>query len=325
MSENNNNSSSNSKLSEMFAKYKHWRAERKRIAEENAPKTPMEKLISMAKTILGAIVVVMVINGLLVASFVVPTGSMENTVMTGDFLFVNKFMYGPSTPQIIPFLNIPLPFYKFPGIKDPEKGDVIVFIYPGDRDEVEPKEFQYYLKRCIATAGDSLRIVGHKVLVNGKEFHLPEHAKYDESVPDMPAEQYSTFPVGRGYTKNIYGPIRIPKKGDRINLTLENLREWEVFIKREGKSIDVRDSKIYIDNQATNSYTVERDYCFAMGDNRDHSLDSRYWGFVPYDNVVGTPMMIYWSWEARDEYLNENSFGEKIKNIRWSRLFSIIN
>jgi len=80
------------------------------------PETFSEHLLSWTKTILGAIVIVMLINGVAIASFVVPTPSMEKTVMTGDFLFVNKFIYGPSTPQVVPFFNIPLPFLKTPPI-----------------------------------------------------------------------------------------------------------------------------------------------------------------------------------------------------------------
>mgnify|MGYP000976642483 CR=1 FL=1 len=303
---------------------KNWREVRNKKAEEKQPQTTSEKIISFGKTLIGAILIVMIINGLFLASFVVPTGSMENTVMTGDFLFVNKFIYGPSTPQIVPFLNIPLPFYKFPGVKDPEVGDVIVFIYPGDRDEVESKEFQYYLKRCVATAGDTLQIIGNKVYVNNKEYYLPENGVYDPRVPDSPAEQLSTFPKGRNYTRNNYGPIRIPKKGDIINVDLFNLKEWEYFIRKEGKTVEASNFQLLIDGKPTNSYKVERDYCFGLGDNRDHSLDSRYWGFIPYDNVVGTPMIVYWSWESRDEYLNEYSFIEKVKRIRWSRIFNII-
>ena len=157
-----------SKLKEYWGKYSQWKQERKAKQEANKPQTIQEHIWSWTKTIVGAILVVMVINGILVASFVVPTGSMENTVMTGDFLFVNKFVYGPSTPQVVPFLNIPLPFYKFPGVKDPKRGDVIVFIYPGERDEVEAREFQYYLKRCVAVAGDVLRVEGHKIYVNNQ-------------------------------------------------------------------------------------------------------------------------------------------------------------
>ena len=100
------------------------------------PMTLGETLISWLKTIVSSLLIVMIINGLLIASFVVPTGSMENEVMAGDFLFVNKFLYGGSTPQTIPFFNTPLPYLRLPGLRDPERMDVIVFIYPGDRDQI---------------------------------------------------------------------------------------------------------------------------------------------------------------------------------------------
>ena len=309
-------------------KYNLWMQKRKQKKIERRKKqkqqTPLQQIWSWTKTIVGAIVVVMFINGLLVASFVVPTGSMENTVMTGDFLFVNEFVFGPSTPQLIPFLNIPLPYYQFPAVREPNRGDVIVFIYPGDRDEAKPKVFQYYLKRCVAKAGDTLQIIGHKVLVNNKQFMLPKNGVYDQSVPETPAEKWMTFPEGRGYTRNTYGPIRIPKKGDVINLTAANAKEWEFFIQKEGASYSYDGVKFVIDGKATDKYVVRQDYCFGMGDNRDHSLDSRYWGFIPMKNVVGTPMMVYWSWESRDEYGNELGLFDKIGRIRWSRLFKII-
>lgn len=303
-------------------KHKEKKLERKKKQKQQ---TPAQQIWSWVKTIVGAVIVVMFINGLFVASFVVPTGSMENTVMTGDFLFVNEFVFGPSTPQLIPFLNIPLPYYQFPAPRQPKQGDVIVFIYPGDRDEVKPKVFQYYLKRCIATAGDTLQIIGHRVLVNNKEFRLPPNGTYDPMVPETPAEKWMTFPEGRGYTRNNYGPIRIPKKGDVINLTPENCKEWEFFIKKEGASFDFDGTKFTIDGKVTNSYVVRRDYVFGMGDNRDHSLDSRYWGFIPVKNVVGTPMMVYWSWESRDEYGNELGVFDKLGKIRWNRIFKIIH
>lgn len=148
-----------------------------RLRKEVKPKKEenfIQSIINTIKILPQAILFVMIINGIAIASFVVPTGSMENEVMTGDFLFVNKFKYGPTTPQIIPILNIPLPYYKFPGFWEPEKGDVIVFVYPGDRDELESAEFQYYLKRCIATAGDVLEIKDKVVYVNGKKYPFPK-------------------------------------------------------------------------------------------------------------------------------------------------------
>lgn len=293
----------------------------KKKKEPKKPETPKEQFISWVKTILGAIVVVMFINGAAIASFVVPTGSMENTVMTGDFLFVNKFLYGPTTPQLIPFFNIPLPFYKFPGIKEPEKNDVIVFIYPGDRDQVKPTEFVYYLKRCVATAGDVIEISNKKLIVNGVEVELPEHGRYDRNLPIYPGDKSRTFPPGAGYTRDNYGPVKIPKKGDVIKLSPENIRQWDVFITREGHEVTSTSTSVYIDEKPVTEYTVKRDYCFALGDNRDNSLDSRYWGFVPYDNVVGSPIVVYWSWNTDIPLTN---LIEKLGSTRLTRMGTLI-
>ncbi len=279
-------------------------------------------LISWIKTIAGAIVIVMIINGIAIASFVVPTGSMENTVMTGDFLFVNKFVYGPSTPQVIPFFNIPLPYYKLPPIMDPEKGDVIVFVFPGMRDQAEADEFQYYLKRCVATAGDTLQIINNKLYVNGKESKLPEHGTYDDYYPDLPREKFDTFPYGKGWTRKNYGPIVIPKEGDKIQLTKQTLPEWKIFIAREGHSVTTDGVNILIDGEVRNEYTVERDYVFGMGDNRDHSLDSRFWGFIPVQDIVGSPIVVYWSWDTNSPISN---LVDKFKSIRWNRIATFID
>lgn len=283
-----------------------------------------EEIISWIKTIIGAVIVVMVINGVAVASFVVPTGSMENTVMTGDFLFVNKYAYGPTTPQIIPFVNVPLPFWRIPApfTKDPEPGDVIVFIYPGDRDDVEPDDFVYYLKRCVAAAGDTVALRKNALFLNGKKIDLPEHGKIFEGEYIDFGDKMKTFPPGLGFTKSDYGPIRVPKEGDKIDINIENWKQWEVFIKREGNDITVNGGKIYINGEQSNTYTVEKNYCFGVGDNRDNSLDSRYWGFVPYENVVGTPMVVYWSWDTDIPF---SSIFDKIGSTRLSRIGTIID
>ena len=307
-------------ITDSFKKAWAWYKERRRARKE-ARKKPMtfkEQVVSWTKTIVGAIIVVMIINGLAIASFVVPTGSMQKTVMAGDFLFVNKFIYGPSTPQVIPFLNIPLPFLRFPGLREPEQGDVIVFIYPGERNELKPKNFEYYLKRCIAVAGDSLLIVNKRVFVNGAEFPLPPNA----AAPLYPVNNApAPSPYGKGFTFDNYGPIRVPKEGDILQLNNNNIAEWKIFIEREGHKVSFDINTITIDGSATTEYKVQRNYCFGMGDNRDDSKDSRDWGFIPYENVVGTPIMVYWSWSPEIEMKN---LGEKLKSIRWSRLGTFI-
>ncbi len=292
---------------------------KKKAKQEKKPQTFEEKLVSWIKTIVSAIIIVMFINGALVANFVVPTGSMENTVLPGDFLVVNRFIYGPSTPQIIPFLNTPLPFIKLPPLKQVKRGDVIVFIFPGYRDQVEPDEFQYYLKRCVALGGDTILIRNKKLYINGKFVPLPPHGKIDPRLPAPPGDEFRTFPPGMGFTRDNYGPLVVPKAGDTIRISVQNIRQWNIFIQREGHSVAVQNGTVLIDGKPADFYVVERDYCFAMGDNRDQSLDSRYWGFVPIDNIVGEPVFVYWSWDT-----NLPSIFQKFSTIRWHRIGTII-
>lgn len=302
----------------------------------NRPLTAKEHILSWTKTILGALLIVMIVNGLFIQSFVVPTGSMENEVMTGDFVFVNRFVYGGSTPQTIPFLNVPLPYLRLPGFRDPEKGDVIVFIYPGDRDELEAKEFQYYLKRCVAVAGDTLEVRDGYAYVNGVKENPPENVQFKQKGGySAERDQFATFPKGRKYTRDNWGPMRIPKEGDVIQLDVENLEQWRVFIEREGHTVRQDGQLVRIDDEVVNSYTVKRDYVFGMGDNRNDSQDSRYWGFIPEENVVGTPLIVYWSWETETRITDAQgndiampqpkSFWEKLGSIRWNRIFNDID
>ncbi len=304
----------------------------KKRKPEKPPEGFFEHIWSWVKTFVWALTVVTIVNGLALASFVVPTGSMESTVMTGDFLFVNKFKYGPSTPQIIPFFNIPLPYYKTPPIWAPEQGDVIVFIFPGNRDQEQPDNFEYYLKRCVAVAGDVLEVKGGRVFVNGTEFPLPTHGQMLPWPADFrqnvvyPDDRVRTFPAGRGYTRDDYGPIRIPKEGDVLQLNEQSFQEMGTFIAREGHEVDAM--RMTIDGVSAQSYTVERDYVFGMGDNRDNSLDSRFWGFIPKQDVVGTPIMVYWSMPVSDPNdVNRAplTLKDRIKGIRWSRLGTFIH
>ena len=287
--------------------------------KEKKPETFQEQVFSLLKILPQAILFVMIINGLALASFVVPTGSMMNTVMPGDFLFVNRFKYGPTTPQIIPFVNIPLPYYKFPGFWSPQVDDVIVFVYPGNKNEIKSKEFMYYLKRCVAVAGDSLRVDGKNIYVNGNLIDSPEYGQKITPNNNKPAG----YPVGTRQTLDNYS-IYVPKKGDTIAINSFNIREWDIFIKREGHEVtyDMLNKKVIVDGVAITEYIVERDYCFGIGDNQDNSTDSRIFGFIPYENVVGTPMVVYWSWLPDGNVIK--NFKEKFTSIRWERLGNII-
>ena len=119
------------------------------------------------------------------------------------------------------------------------------------------------------------------------------------------------------WTRDNYGPVWIPKKGESIKLTLDNLPIYERPIRAyEGNELEVRDGKIYINGKETNQYTFKMDYYWMMGDNRHNSADSRYWGFVPEDHIVGKPIFIWWSSDPDRHGIN---------GIRWSRLFRLVD
>jgi signal peptidase I len=289
---------------------------------EIIPANWKEKVFAFFKEfgiVLGAF---LLLNNFVIASFLVPTGSMENEVLTGDLLFVNKFIYGGTSPRNIPFTNIRLPWFRVPAIKDVERGDVIVFEFPGYRDEVQPDEFQFYLKRCVGMPGDTIRIINKVLYVNGQPAPIPRNLKfsYPGRVSDSIPEE-RIFPPGAAWNEFNYGPLVVPYVGMTIPITPGNYRSWETFIKREGHQPGLAANQVFVDGKAVSEYRVERDYLFGMGDHRDNSLDSRYWGFIPTDNLVGSPILVYWSWNSDIPLYNIFS---RLGSIRWGRVGTLI-
>jgi signal peptidase I len=191
-----------------------------------------------AEAIVMAVVLALFIRTFIVQAFKIPSGSMKPTLLVGDHILVNKFIYGVKLPfvgkTIIP-------------VSEPRRGDVIVFVFPEDRS----KDF---IKRVVAVGGDTVEIKNKHVYVNGKQVADP-HAHFTDR-RSMPAELY-------------------PR---------DNLKPR----------------------------VVPKDHIFVMGDNRDQSYDSRYWGFVPLEDVRGKAFLIYWSWR-------ETGLG-----VRWSRLGDLV-
>ena len=108
-----------------------------------------------------------------------------------------------------------------------------------------------------------------------------------------------------------------------MKISPDNYRMWETFIRRDGHNAELRsDGTVAIDGKATDTYIVEKDYVFGMGDHRDNSLDSRFWGFIPKENLVGTPLIVYWSWNT--DIPLYDIFG-RLGSVRWGRLFSLVH
>ncbi len=216
-----------------------------------------------SEAILFALVAAMILRIFVVQAFRIPTGSMEDTLLVGDFLLVNKFIYGVRTPDKIPLVNIKIPWIRLPGFSKPQRGDVVVFKYPENPD-------QDYIKRCVAVAGDTVEIHDKQLYVNGELVANPPHSKFS-AVHYPPGQYESGIKPPRAGNRDHYGPIFVPEA-----------------------------------------------HYFMMGDNRDNSLDSRYWGFLPEENVVGEAVIIYFSWDKTAK------FYQLFDMIRWGRIGDII-
>ena len=123
------------------------------------------------------------------------------------------------------------------------------------------------------------------------------------------------------WSQDNFGPIYIPEAGVTVKLDSESLPFYEQIIKNyENNDLQVMGENIYINGKKADSYTFKQDYFYLIGDNRHNSLDGRYWGYVPFDHVLGKPVMVWFSWDA-----NAASFGEKLKSIRWDRMFTTVH
>lgn len=190
------------------------------------------------ESIVIALILALFIRTFVVQAFKIPSSSMEPTLLVGDHILVSKFIYG-----------IPVPFtgIKLLPLRKPERGDIIVFRFPGDKSKD-------YIKRVIGVEGDTIEVIDKKVYINGRPFEDPYGVHLDPLV----------FPRGMEVRDN-FGPFTVP--------------EGSVFV---------------------------------MGDNRDRSYDSRYWGVVRLEEIKGRAFIIYWSWNSNDHW------------VRWGRLGRLI-
>jgi signal peptidase I len=215
------------------------------VGEVAAPAAPVRRksvFREYVEAIGVAILLALVIRTLVVQAFTIPSGSMMDSLLIGDYILVNKFLYGAE----LPFTD-----YRMPGFRDPQRGDIIVFRYPQD----EKRDF---IKRIVATPGERVQVRGHRVYIDGRLLDEP-YARGTEAGAVASGQQLAC-----GYA---YGcePLTVPP-----------------------------------------------DSYFVMGDNRNNSQDSRYWGFVRKDKIKGKAFLIYWSWDGERYWL------------RWWRLLKYV-
>ncbi len=292
---------------------------------EKEEQTATQKTIKFFKNLLFALIAALLIKSTFIETSRIPTGSMEKTILVGDFLFVNRFIYDFYSPRNIPFTDIELPYFDIPSIREPERYDIVVFEYPGDRDELKPKHIMTYVKRLIGLPGDTIEIKNQVVFINGKEAWIPPHIQYLKPypIPRGVGRPY-IFPKNSGWNEDNYGPLVIPKKGDIVKLTPENIEIYRTLINRDygTYAVTVEGDKVYINGKPADTYEIKQNYYFMMGDNRDDSADSRFWGFVPREKIVGEAWMVYWSWNPQIPFTR---FFELLGSVRWNRIMKIVH
>lgn len=277
-----------------------------------------------SKSFLLALIIALIIKMLFVDAFKIPTGSMENTLVPGDFILVNKAAFHISTPKMLPVFNYNLPYFDIIKTGSPKVEDIIVFEFPGYLTELSPKPKVNYIKRVCGLPGDTIQIINKKLFVNRRYVKLTSSGLItDTSINPAGVGEDNVFLNELGYNSDNYGPIRIPQKGDILKLDYKNIQNWEMLINREygKKVISVEGTVITLLGKPIREYTIKQDYYFVMGDNRDNSLDSRYWGFVPDNNIVGQALLIYWSWNGDIPFKEVKKL---FASIKFDRIFKII-
>ena len=227
----------------------------------------------------------------------VPTGSMQNTIVVGDHLLVNKFIFAPGA-------SLPLLPQREIG-----RGDIVVFKYPGNPHNPEgdkkPDNLPYktnYVKRVVGLPGDTIEIRGVQVLINGKV--LPEHIIEGRNLDEKaPLETNETAPRAAGDAYSIYyypSSLKSASKGEETDASLQG-------------------------NYAVNGkpFKIPADSYFVMGDNRDNSTDSRAWGVVPRELIVGRAMFVYWSYDE-SAHTAGNFLLDFFRNTRWERTGTMV-
>lgn len=242
-----------------------------------------------------AVLVALLLKMFIVDIFQIPSHSMSPTLQEGDFILVSKVSYSWGLPKEIPFTSISMPFSKNRiSLQSINRNDIVVFKFPN-----EDVSTDYFIKRVVGVPGDKIVLTENEVYINGKnERSLPHnHSLVGVRTPSLRLDD-SVF-------------ISVPKIGETIDITTENLPFWKQLIESEGNTVIVKNSSIFINGMNTTNYSFKQNYYYVLGDNRINSYDSRYWGFVPENTIIGKPLFIYWS-SSKDTLLRSERVGNWI-------------
>lgn len=258
-----------------------------------------------------------------VDAFKIPTGSMKNTLLEGDFILVNKLAYSFSTPHQVPFWGKRLDRMEIASTGKPEFNDVVAFEIPANFYDPAASDYSILIKRIIGLPGDTIELKDQELYINRIKYRTPSFIKINLNDKPFVKADSKIFPYDSKWNLENYGPIVIPKKGMTVELTPKNILQWQNAInsEQEKKAISVEGTVITLNGTPIRDYTFEKDYYFVLGDNRQNSIDSRYFGYVPEDWIIGKAVMIYWSQMP----VQSSGISEYFSSIRFSRLMQTID
>lgn len=259
----------------------------------------------------------------LFTSFRIPSDSMEPILEAGDCVFVNKLMLGARLFNLSASMNgEQVQIHRTPGIRNVQHNDVLVFNFPHPNawDKIEMHIMKYYIKRCVGLPGDTLVIRDGQIRVDGLSIPLG-NTDAQKRIGRMHPEEfedgvYKSFPYDSVVNWNIqaFGPLYIPKAGDKIQMNRTNFVLYRKLIEWEQKGkLNYQDSTVYMNEKPIDMYCFLKNYYFMAGDKSENSQDSRYWGMLPEEYIVGKASFI---WKSVDPYTGKWRWERFLKEIR---------
>jgi signal peptidase I len=222
---------------------------------------------------------------------------MEATLLPGDFVLVNRLAYGVRLPRCFPFVPTTASGIRLASFSSPCRGDIIAFLGPPRRSGT--CDLPTLVKRCVAVPGDTLRFGSHRVRVNGRSVDLPGEASSPASLC-----------------------VVLPHGGDRVRLTAATARIFRPLIEEEGHTLSLdEDGAVCLDGAPAAEYQASQDAYFVLGDNPAVSIDSRSFGVVPADRVIGKAFLVYWS---RSVEWEKDGLGNPFAGVRWTRIGALL-
>ena len=264
-------------------------------------------------------VLIIILKSFIIDAYYVASDSMQKTLLRGDFIIGLKFYYRLKSPSNIPFTNISIPSINLFYFSKPKHNDIIIFKLNEYLINENYTNYEF-IKRIVGLPGETIQIKDYKLFINNKE---KENYFWIDGTPRKFDKLKIFNPTTNPFSYLNYGPIKIPSKGDSIELNPQNIKFWQPFINFEqgGKFLSTEGTVITLKGIPIRNYKFNYDYYFVVGDNINNSLDSRILGFIPENVIEAKIALIYFSIESEPKQLSFNF----IDKIRFSRLLKKLN